>query len=116
MPLLQGRHGEALVAEVGKLNRLLEHAVQRRGRRAASLGTAGSVGRGGQHASNGFDVESREPAHRDSGGDAAHLGASVRVHAPQSLTKRVQLYGNEEIAPIKRVKYLVRQGDRVNAA
>jgi hypothetical protein len=35
---------------------------------------------------------------------------------PSRSPSGYSLYGNEEIAPIKRVKYLVRQGDRVNAA
>jgi DNA-binding transcriptional MerR regulator len=103
-----------LRADVGKLNRLLEHAVQR-----SAGGTPSPEppsGEANDELPSGLTLKA---VSRRTGIPAATLRTWEHRYGfmrPRRSPSGYRLYGNEEIARIERVKYLVGRGVRVGAA
>jgi DNA-binding transcriptional MerR regulator len=103
-----------LRAEVGKLNRLLEHAVQ--AGEPASVEPSTSWGEATDELPTGLTLKA---VSRRTGIPAATLRTWEHRYGfmrPRRSPSGYRLYGNEEIARIERVKYLVGQGVRIGAA
>jgi PAS domain S-box-containing protein len=105
-----------LTAGVGKLNRLLEHAVQRSDSGPPQLEPSASSGEATAELPAGLTLKA---VSRRTGIPAATLRTWEHRYGfmrPTRSPSGYRLYGKEEIARIERVKYLVRQGVRIGAA
>ena len=105
-----------LRADVGKLNRLLEHAVQRSAGGTPSLEPPALSGEANDELPSGLTLKA---VSRRTGIPVATLRTWEHRYGfmrPRRSPSGYRLYGNEEIARIERVKYLVGQGVRVGAA
>jgi DNA-binding transcriptional MerR regulator len=105
-----------LRAEVGKLNRLLAGVLQRSAGAPPGLEPPAPSGEGTDELPTGLTLKA---VSRRTGIPAATLRTWEHRYGfmhPRRSPSGYRLYGNEEIARIERVKYLVGQGVRVGAA
>jgi PAS domain S-box-containing protein len=105
-----------LRADVGKLNRLLEHAVERSAGGTPSLEPPAPSDEATDELPTGLTLKA---VSRRTGIPAATLRTWEHRYGfmhPRRSPSGYRLYGNEEIARIERVKYLVGKGVRVGVA